>query len=335
MEETSGPLTLASHEAASQARYESLHNVLNSMKPAAKEMAMSEKEVNVNLGDAGGANAMLAAALAGGNRGYGGDGFGLGGGGIVGGLVLGALLGNNNGGLFGNRNGAVVADPGIPAGNVSLATLQGIGDIKGAVPQAACETMNAICDAESSINNQMLAQTIGLNQNINDAKAAGVAAANANALANAAGFAGVKDATDALSTQTAIGFGNVNTLIERTGWQLSQAITNDGDKTRALIQSIDKTNDSRLITQQANEIVELRNQALAAENRRGIEIQISNNQSQNQLQFQAQQQVLAQLANCLAETSQLARATNQQLIIGNAGPVTGGAQTANPTNVRA
>jgi len=308
-------LTLDTHEANSEARYMNLRKLI-------KERSTMDEKVNVHLGDGGGNAALMAALASGNNNGMNG----------ILPLIALAVLGGN-GGLFGNRNGVV--DGGIPSGNVSLASLQGIGDIKGAVPQAACETMNAICDAESSINNQMLAQTIGLNQNINDAKAAGVAAANANALANAAGFAGVKDATDALSTQTAIGFGNVNTLIERTGWQLSQAISNDGEKTRALIQSIDKTNDSRLITQQANEIVGLRQAQARMADRHGIEITMTNNQNQNQLQFQQQQQVLGHLANALIEVGQVARATNQQLIIGNSGVTTGGAQTANPTNVKA
>jgi len=259
------------------------------------------------------------------------DGFGMGGG-LLGGVILGSLIGNR-GGLFG-ANGAGVAEVGVPAGSIALATLQAIGDVKASVPLSACEVMGSVSAAAADITSQTLSQTIGLNQNINDAKSTALAAANANALQNAAGFANVKDATDALSTQTAVGFGIINANIERTGWALSNTVRDDGDKTRALIQSIDKTNDSRLITAQANEIVELRQDARRLSDTHGIAITMNNNQNQQQLQFQQQAQAINTLAHGLADVSQIARATNQQLIIGNAGATTTGAQTANPVNVR-
>lgn len=61
---------------------------------------------------------------------------------------------------------------------------------------------------------------------------------------------------------------------------------------------------------------------------------MNNTQNQNQLQFQAQAQALSQVAAALVEVNQLARATNQNLIIGNTGAVGTGPQTANPVNVR-
>lgn len=301
---------LSAHEGRSQGRYEQLSNQIS------KGLKMGESvtdKVNINLDGAGGGGlAALAPLLAAGGMGGQNNAMWP--------IVLLALLGRGNGGLLGGSG-----DGGTAVNQITLGQIQAaLGDIKASVPLAESQVQLALAGAQSDITQQTQAATLALTQQ-----------GFAGQLANVQGFSNVKDATDALSTQTAVGFGQVNANIERNGWAVTQAINNDGDKTRALIQSIDKSNDSRLITAQANEIVELRQQQLAAENRRGIEINMTNNQTQNQLQFQAQQQAINTLLNELGQVGQLARATNQQLIIGNQGVTTGGAQTANPTNVRA
>lgn len=237
-------------------------------------------------------------------------GLGLGGG-LIGGVLLGALLGRN-GGLFGGNTGEA---NGLQSSIDTNVILQSLGDIKASVPLAESQVQLALAGVNQDITSQSLQQTIALQQQGFNGQ-----------LANLTSFAQIGDKVDALSTLTAVGFGNVNTAIERNGWAVSQAINNDGEKTRALIQSIDKQNDSRLITAQANEIIELRAERNRDADRHGIEITMTNNQNQNQLQFQQQAQVLNTLANGLATALQNIQATNQAINIG------AGTQVANPTN---
>ena len=108
----------------------------------------------------------------------------------------------------------------------------------------------------------------------------------------------------------------------------------DGDKTRELINSIDRPNLSRQLAVAENTIVELRQGREHDHRALGIEIQMTNNQNQNQLQFQAQAQGLNFLQHGLLECNQIARATNQNVLVGNTGATATGPQTANPTNVK-
>lgn len=315
--------SLVDHEANSTKRAET---ILGAVYECADKLKQHIKKHSTE-GDKMGLSIEEAFANLGGR----GSGDGFGGSGIFMGLLLGALLRNNN--LFGGGgDGAGVALQNTVDTNAILQTL---GDIKAAVPLSEAQLQLAIANASSDTIAQTLQQTIGLTSQIAGAKDATVsAAANiANLIQNVNN--GLGDKIDANTTQQAIGFGGINTAIERNGWQVTQAINADGEKTRALIQSIDKQNDSRLITSQANEIIELRAERARDADRHGIEINMINNQNQNQLQFQQQAQVLAQLANVIADVGQVARATNQQLIIGNSGVTSGGNQTANPTNVRA
>lgn len=257
-----------------------------------------------------------------GTGGTGDGGLGLGGG-LIGGVLLGALLGRN-GGLFGGTGDGAGAAVALQSSVDTNAILQALGDIKASVPLAESQVQLALAGVNQDITSQSLQQTIALQQQ-----------GFAGQLANLTSFANLGDKVDALSTLTAINFGNVNTAIERNGWSVTQAVNADGEKTRALIQSIDKQNDSRLITAQANEIIELRAERNRDADRHGIEITMNNNQNQNQLQFQQQAQVLNALSSALIEVGQIARATNSNVIVGNTGATTTGTQTANPTNVRA
>jgi hypothetical protein len=268
------------------------------------------------------------------NYGHDGGGLGMGlGGGLIGGVLLGALLGNRNGGLFGGNgdNGG-----GAAVNQLTLSNIQGqLGDIKAAVPLAESQVQTALALAQSDITSQNQAQTLALSNSIAQAKEAGVASANQNALMNAAGFSNLGDKVDTLSAAQAVGFGNVGLQIAQTGWAVTSAISNDGEKTRALIQSIDSANLNRMLTTAQNEIIELRNERARAADTNGLTISMINNQNQNQLQFQQQAQAIGSLTSALAGVAQIAHATNQNIIAGNAGAVTTGAQSANPVNVRA
>lgn len=241
-----------------------------------------------------------------------GDGMGLGGG-LIGGVLLGALLGRN-GGLFGG-NGSEAN--GLQSSIDTNIILQSLGDIKAAVPLAEAQVQLALAGAQADITSQSLQQTIALQNQGFSAQ-----------LATLQGFNSVGDKVDALAAANAL-------AIATNQFNCVQATMADGEKTRALISSIDKQNDNRLITAQANEIVELRAERNRDADRHGIEINMINNQNQNQMQFQQQAQVLNTLAHVLADVSQVARATNSNVIVGNTGASTTGTQTASPTNVRA
>lgn len=245
--------------------------------------------------------------------GSGDGGMGLGGG-LIGGVLLGALLGRN-GGLFGGNGGGEAN--GLQSSIDTNIILQSLGDIKAAVPLAEAQVQLALAGAQADITSQSLQQTIALqNQGFN---------AQLSTLSN---FNSLGDKVDALAAANAL-------AIATNQFNCVQATMADGEKTRALISSIDKQNDNRLITAQANEIVELRAERNRDADRHGVEVTMINNQNQNQLQFQQQSQVLNTLAHVLADVSQVARATNSNVIVGNTGASTTGAQTASPTNVRA
>lgn len=239
-------------------------------------------------------------------------GWGLGGG-LIGGVLLGALLGRN-GGLFGGNAGEA---NGLQSSIDTNIILQSLGDIKAAVPLAEAQVQLALAGAQADITSQSLQQTIALqNQGFN------------SQLSSLAAFNSLGDKVDALAAANAL-------AIATNQFNCVQATMADGEKTRALISSIDKQNDNRLITAQANEIIELRAEQNRTSDRHGIEINMINNQNQNQMQFQQQAQVLTGLAHLLSDVAQVARATNSNVIVGNTGATTTGAQNANPTNVRA
>jgi len=84
--------------------------------------------------------------------------------------------------------------------------------------------------------------------------------------------------------------------------------------------------------------LELRQRNDRDRERHSVEITMTNNQNQLQLQAQAQAQANAvnSLLGCVHQlAAQVARATNSNVIVGNTGASTTGAQTANPTNVAA
>lgn len=241
------------------------------------------------------------------------DGMGLGGG-LLGGVLLGALMGRNNGFFGGNGGDGFNGSANSLQSSIDTNTiLQSLGDLKAAVPLAEAQVQLALAGQSASITGEI--------NSANVANLQGQAALNASMLAQ----------TMNIGSQIQ----DVGNQADRNLYQLSVAIANDGAQTRALIQSIDKQNDSRLITAQANEIIELRSERHRSDDRHGIEINMINNQNQNQLQFQQQAQVLNTLANALVEVGQLARATNSNVIVGNTGATQTGTQTANPTNVRA
>lgn len=253
--------------------------------------------------------------------GYGcGDGFGGG----IGGLLVGALLGRGGFG-FGGGWGGPGWGGGCGDGNRVLETaiLQQLGNVQAAVPLTALQTQAQVAESTGSINNTTLQQTLMLGGEI-----------ARSSLAAQQGFSNVKDSVQNSFAVLNTAVAGVNAAVNVGTLTTAIAIRDDGDKTRALISSIDRDNLSRQLTVAENTITELRLHQGRKDDQHAIEIQMTNNQNQNQLQFQAQAQGISFLHHGLAECNQLARATNQNVLVGNQGVTATGPQTANPTNVK-
>lgn len=282
--------------------------------------------------------------VVGGYGGFGGDGMG--------GLLALALLG---GGLNGRRDGfgsdpcgaekVAVMNAGFDGVNHNINTsmlgltgqmnqgfgnqstldlMAKLGTIEGAIPLAEAQVQLAVAGSTAAINQNIAngLQTAingqaGINKNIADAIASSLASQNninQNLLNSAAG----------LQLQAA-----QNTAAIQT------AITLDGTATRALINSLNTDNLNRLLT-----VADLdRRDEVNRGRSREVEVNVAQTVNQNQLQLQAQQQqqqivsTLGFLCNEIAQVRQIARATNENVIVGNTGATTTGAQTASPTNV--
>jgi len=304
---------LQQHEASSQDRYEKLMSKVEGVAnhEESEEDTMSAHE-EMNIVGVPGMN--------------GNDGFGMGGG-LIGGLLVGALLGRGGrGGLFGGDDG-VGCNGGANGLQSSIDTnsiLQSLGDIKAAVPLAEAQVQLALAGQAASLTNQINSANIAT---LNGQSQLGLSIANALSTA--------KDLAAAQTQTLSELINGVGNQVDRNLYQLATTITNDGAATRALITTNQIADLNRLAQERQDEIIELRNGSNRDRDRHGIEINMIQNQNQNQMQFQQQAQVLAQLANCLAEVGQVARATNSNVIVGNTGASTTGAQTASPTNVRA
>jgi hypothetical protein len=242
---------------------------------------------------------------------------GLGGGGI--GLIalLALLGGRGRGGLFGGDGDGGGAAVSLQNSIDTSTIMTALGNIQAAVPLAESQVQLALAGVSSDITSQSLQQTIALQNQGFQAQ-----------LAAQAGFNSVGDKVDNLAAANAL-------AIATNQFNCVNATQVDGEKTRALITTINENNLNRIITVQAAELAELRNEGARASDRHGVEVTMINNQNQNQMQFQQQQQVLNTMAHVLADVSQVARATNSNVIVGNTGASTTGAQTASPTNVRA
>ncbi len=258
-------------------------------------------------------------------------GFGMGGG-LIGGLLAASLFGNRNNDWNRNWHGEGCVTPsqltagltGVTDAIQNTEVMGQLADIKAAVPLAEAQVQLALAGAQAELAGQINGSTLSnlngqaqINKNISDAIAASMASQN-NINVNV------------LQTSTA------NLMATRESqYATLAAIKEDGEKTRALITANQIRELQRLAAERLAEFIALRHGSARDRDRHGIEISMINNQNQNQLQFQQQAQAMVSLGHCLADVTQLARATNQNLIIGNTGAVATGQQTANPVNVKA
>lgn len=232
----------------------------------------------------------------------------FGGNGLIGGLILGSLLRQGNGGLFGGNDGgvagAVLRNP--PEQNqANMDLMAGIGAVDKAVAvgTAAMEASQAT-------------QTIGITSQLNNITSS-----------LASRVDGVKEAVNANAMVLAQQLNAVNTNIMATANETQKTVTNDGDKTRALITQQYEMNLQRQLADANAAIIELRGDNRLAERARGIEVTTTNNINQAQQQQQQQNQY-GQLANMIWGLGQSIRDTNSAINVGS------GTQTSTntPTN---
>jgi hypothetical protein len=154
-----------------------------------------------------------------------------------------------------------------------------------------------------------------------------------------AGFAATSLQAANISAATQLGIANLGLQAANNTSVILTAIRDDGDKTRCQAAAINDATLNRIIVEQANALVELRSDHRHNERQRQSELVITQNVNQNQAQNQSQQQqqqqflLLSNIASSLNGLTQIAHATNQNVIAGNTGAVTTGAQTASPVNV--
>jgi hypothetical protein len=254
--------------------------------------------------------------------------------GLLGGILGGALLGGNNGGLLGGRNGAGVAiDPWQNQANMSL--MAGIGEVKAAIPAAEGQQQLALAGAQMNITNAVSASSGAIIGAVSAFESSVMSNLNMQTQMNQKGFSDNVLATVNAGTANMIATKELSAQTDRNSWAVTQAITADGDKTRALIQSIDKTNDSRLITTLANEVTELRGDRRLSEATGNITISNNNAATANaqQQQAQQQQQQIAYLGSQLAALIQQNQHIQQGVMNIGSGTVSGTSQTAANTRV--
>ena len=220
--------------------------------------------------------------------GGGGDGLfgGGGGGGLIGGLILGSLLRQGNGGLFGGQGdaaGGAMLRSPPEQVTANMSLMQAIGMVDKSV------AVNAATFEASQAN-----QSLGLTNQFNNT-------------------------TSSLATRIA----DVNQNVMENRYELAKDISNDGEKTRALIVAQYEATLNRQLGDANAEIIALRGRSALDAATNGITVTNTNNI--NQMQQQAQQQAqYANLAHLIYGLGQ--NITNGAINVGS------GTLTANPIN---
>jgi len=226
--------------------------------------------------------------------------------GLVGGLLGTALFGRNGlNGLNGDGAGVMGAalrnPPEQNQANMDLMAGIGAVDKSVAVSTATMEASQAT-------------QTLGITSQLNNV-ASSLAARTDN----------LKDIVNANSVALMQGQNAIQQNIMENRYELSKDISNDGEKTRALITQQYEINLQRQLADANAAIIELRSDGRLSERTRGIEVTTTNNINQMQQQQQQQTQY-GQLANMIWALGQNIRNDNAAINVGS------GTQTSTPTN---
>lgn len=236
---------------------------------------------------------------------------GLGNGGVIEGLLFGTLLGRGGfGGLGGYGGyggyggiGYGAASPAVQE-LTTIEALRDLGEVKKDIAVGVCDVNATIANAENALSNQITQATISNMQG---------------------DFAIQQSLTNGFNSVQTQACANTNSIIS--------AVVNESEKTRALVSAIESANTTRIINAQATELAELRSEGRRRDGETSIRIDMINNQNQLQQQQQAQAGLLNGIYHTLADVNQLAKATNNQILVGTGNA--GGAQTSTPTNVNA
>jgi hypothetical protein len=319
-------ITLPQHEAASEKRAEHVMAKIDDSK-GEHDMAQPVNVFTTPNGE-GGSMASLApmammAAMGGPHGGLGGGlGAGLGAG-LVGGLLGGLIFGGGRG----PWGGGGVVDNTLAVGRETAqiafdtVALQSLNGISAAIPAQA-----------GSVKDAVLSAIAGLSSDV----ASGFAAQTSNSLQQTILLTQQASAIQA-ATQAAINAANMNTSDQ--GSRTRETVVADGAATRALLTNRWQLEDATEINKLNAQVIELREEGRHRELGGKIEIQNTAIAAQQQGQQQQQQQQLVATVNSLFPllqgVLQVAHATNSNVIAGNTGAVTTGAQTSTPTNVNA
>lgn len=271
----------------------------------AKQIKQVAISATTSSGDTKMAEIMTPGMIMGG--GSGGDGlFGSGGGGLIGGLILGSLL-RNNGNLFGGDGagavgGAVLRNP--PEQNqANMDLMAGIGQVD-----------KAVAVSTAAMEGSQAAQSAAINASLNSVASSLVTRIDST-----------KEAVNSNAMVLAQQLNQLNTNLMATANETQKVVTNDGDKTRALITAQYEANLQRQLSDANAALIELRSREFAGTTARGVEVNTTNNINQMQQQQQQQAQ-FAQLGNLILGLGQAIRSTNEAINVGS------GTLTANPTN---
>ena len=229
----------------------------------------------------------------------GGDGLFGGGGGLVGGLILGSLLRQGNGGLFGGNGdgggaaGALLRSPPEQV-TANMSLMQAIGAVDKSVAVNAATFEASQATQSLGITTQLSSVASALTNNLNQ-----------------------------VNTNVMQGNAVINQNIMENRYELSKDISNDGEKTRALIVAQYEATLNRQLGDANAEIIALRSRSALDAATNGITLTNTNNinQMQQQSQQQAQYAHLAQLIYGLGQNI-----TNGAINVGS------GTLTANPVN---
>lgn len=253
--------------------------------------------------------------------------------GLLGGVLGGALL--NNGGLLGNKNVTPVTTESVESIVNNSSIQQALGDIKASIPFNEGQVQLALAASTADINSHLQSSSDALLSAINSNNINMMTIAATKAASDNASFSNIHNNIVQTAAVNLAATKDLAAQTDRNSWAITQAITADGDRTRSLIQSIDKTNDSRTITNLANEITELRGDQRLTAATGNITISNNNAATANQAQQQAQlqQQQIALLTANVAALVQQNQHIQQGILNIGSGVVAGNSQTAANTRV--
>lgn len=220
--------------------------------------------------------------------------------GAAGGAIVGEALGIGRRGHDGYGAGAAVA------ANYGAEVLEALGDIKAEIP-IVVGGLNLATSQQTQTLQQMFFTGM---------------------LQNQESLCGVKSAVCETGN-------NIVTAITTGNYAILGAIRDQGDRITAQATGFRIADLEQRLTVAELDKRDLHQSRERDQNSHNQTVTVMTNQQQTQAQFQQLNNTLGFLGHQLADVQQYARATNSNVIVGNTGASTTGAQTASPTNVRA